>query len=217
VIEEELPMDSHAFVPSWQPATDPATDLLTRSSLIQGLKSFSPDRWSNFVLVYSPLLKYWIRLKGIPISAVEDVFQESLQSICTGISNFERDTRKGNFRGWLRTIVERRVADHFRSMPMEKPVAPEQLGNIPKSEQKTPELIESEQQVIEEIRLRAMELVRQNTTEKTWQMFWLSTVEQVPTADIAKEFSVSNAAVRVAKQRVLQRLRSLMTDEFDRN
>jgi DNA-directed RNA polymerase specialized sigma24 family protein len=62
-----------------------------------------------------------------------------------------------------------------------------------------------------------MELVRQNTTEKTWQMFWLSTVEQVPTADIAKEFSVSNAAVRVAKQRVLQRLRSLMTDEFDRN
>lgn len=213
MIEEELPMDSHAFVPSWHPATD----LLTRSSLIQGLKSFSPDRWSNFVLVYSPLLKYWIRLKGIPISAVEDVFQESLQSICTGISNFERDTRKGNFRGWLRTIVERRVADHFRSVPMEKPVAPEQLGNIPKSEQKTPELIESEQQVIEEIRLRAMELVRQNTTEKTWQMFWLSTVEQVPTADIAKEFSVSNAAVRVAKQRVLQRLRSLMTDEFDRN
>lgn len=206
-------MDPDAFVHSSQPATD----LLTRSSLIQGLKAFSPDRWANFVLVYSPLLKYWIRKKGVVPSAVDDVFQDSLQSICAAIGSFERDTTKGKFRGWLRTIVERRVVDHFRSVPIEKPTAPEQLGGLPKPEQKTPEMIESEQQVIEEIRIRAMELVRQTTTEKTWQMFWLSTVEQVPTAHIAKQFGVSNAAVRVAKQRVLQRLRSLLMEDIDQN
>lgn len=197
------------------PLPNSSADLLTRSSLIHGLKAWSPDRWTNFVLVYSPLLKYWIRQKGVAPSAVDDVFQESLQSICAAIGNFERDATKGKFRGWLRTIVERRVVDHFRSMPIEKPTAPEQLGSLPKPEQKTPEMIESEQQVIEEIRIRAMELVRQTTTEKTWQMFWLSTVEQVPTSDIANQFGVSNAAVRVAKQRVLQRLRSLMMDDID--
>lgn len=208
-----MPMDPHVFVHSSQPATD----LLTGSSLILGLKAFSPDRWTNFVLVYSPLLKYWIRQKGVVPSAVDDVFQDSLQSICAAIGDFQRDATKGNFRGWLRTIVERRVVDHFRSMPMEIPTAPERMGSLPKPEQKTPEMIENEQQVIEDIRIRSMELVRQTTTEKTWKMFWLSTVEQVPTADIASQFGVSNAAVRVAKQRVLQRLRSLMMDDLDQD
>ena len=57
-----------------------------------------------------------------------------------------------------------------------------------------------------------MQLVRSSTAEKTWQMFWLSVVEQVPTAEIAEQYGVSNAAVRVAKSRVLMRLRRLFVD-----
>jgi RNA polymerase sigma-70 factor, ECF subfamily len=189
------------------------TDLLTKSSLISGLKDFSPQRWTNFVLVYAPLLKFWIQRKGVPATAVDDVFQESLQSICTGISGFERDAAKGKFRGWLRTIVERRVADYFRSKPIELATSPQWMGNVPTPEQKDPDTLASEQRLLDEMRARALELVRQSTTEKTWQMFWMSTVEQVPTADIASQFGVSSAAVRVAKQRVLQRLRHLMVED----
>jgi RNA polymerase sigma-70 factor (ECF subfamily) len=75
-------------------------------------------------------------------------------------------------------------------------------------------LLDQEQRILEEIRARALELVRQSTTDKTWQMFWLSTVEQIPSAEIAKQFGVSSAAVRVAKQRVLQRLRNLMIEDL---
>lgn len=199
----------------FSPLPNYSADLLTRSSLIHGLKAWSPDRWTNFVLVYSPLLKYWIRQKGIPACSIDDVFQDSLQSVCAGIDKFERDSTKGRFRGWLRTIVERRCADYFRSKPIESPASIEQLSQLPEIQQKSPEAIQSEQQVIEEIRIRAMELVRQTTTGKTWEMFWLSTVEQVPTAELASRFGVSTAAVRVAKQRVLQRLRSLMNEAFE--
>ena len=191
-----------------------ATDLLTRSSLISGLKAFSPDRWRNFVLVYAPLLKFWIQQKGVPAASVEDVLQESLQSICVGIERFERDSSKGKFRGWLRTIVERRVADHFRALPTELGASVEVLREVPTPGQKDPHTIESEQQLLVEIRARALELVRQSTAERTWQMFWMSTVEQVPTAEIAKQFGVTSAAVRVAKQRVLQRLRQLMVEDL---
>lgn len=204
-------MRSDAFNNSSQDASE----LLTRSSLILGLKTFSRDRWTNFVLVYAPLLKYWIRQKEVPASAADDVLQDSLQSIFSSIENFHRDSTKGKFRGWLRTIVERRIADYFRIKPIEIPTSPQQLGNIPTPLQKSPETVEEEQKVIEEMRARAMELVRRSTTEKTWQMFWLSTVEQLPTAEIAKQFDVSNAAVRVAKQRVLHRLRILMLEDFD--
>lgn len=60
-----------------------------------------------------------------------------------------------------------------------------------------------------------MELVRRSTTEKTWQMFWMSTVDQIPTSEIAMQFNVTTAAVRVAKQRVLHRLRILMLEDLD--
>ena len=203
-------MDSEAFM---KPAQS-AAELLTRSSLIAGLKGLSSERWTNFVLVYSPLLKFWILRKGVSETSVDDVLQESLQSICTGIGNFQRDAAKGKFRGWLRTIVERRVVDHFRDKPIELATSPQALANVPTVAQKDPDMLDHEQYILEEIRARALELVRQSTTDKTWQMFWLSTVEQVPSADIAMQFGVSSAAVRVAKQRVLQRLRNLMIEDL---
>ena len=76
--------------------------LATRSSMIFDLKEFSEERWNNFVLVYTPLLKFWIRKKNVPSAAEDDVLQEALQSIFAGIGNFERDAAKGKFRGWLR-------------------------------------------------------------------------------------------------------------------
>lgn len=204
-------MESDAFMN----ASPTATELLTRSSLIAGLKIFSQERWTNFVLVYSPLLRYWIQRKGVPSATIDDVLQESLQSICIGIDGFERNEAKGKFRGWLRTIVERRVADLFRNKPAEMTVSPLVLANVPTPGQKDPTTIEEEMRLLREIRARALELVRQSTAEKTWQMFWLSTVEHVPTADISRQFGVTTAAVRVAKKRVLERLRHLMVEDFE--
>jgi RNA polymerase sigma-70 factor (ECF subfamily) len=183
--------------------------------MIFDLKEFSQDRWNNFVLVYTPLLKFWIRKKNVPHSAEDDVLQDALQKIYNSIGNFERDAAKGKFRGWLRTIVERRAADYFRSLPQDQGAPQEMLDGIVNRDQKDAEEIEGEQQALEEVKARALELVRESTAEKTWQMFWKSTVEEIPTSEIAKQFDVTTAAIRVAKQRVLKRLRDLMVDEFN--
>ncbi|WP_339685933.1 sigma-70 family RNA polymerase sigma factor [Gimesia maris] len=187
----------------------------TRSSMIFDLKEFSQDRWNNFVLVYTPLLKFWIRKKNVPQSAEDDVLQDALQKIYNSIGNFERDAAKGKFRGWLRTIVERRAADYFRSLPQDQGAPQELLDGLVNRNQKDAEELDGEQQALEEVKARALELVRESTAEKTWQMFWKSTVEEIPTSEIAKQFDVTTAAVRVAKQRVLKRLRDLMVDEFN--
>lgn len=187
----------------------------TRSSMIFDLKGFSQERWNNFVLVYTPLLKYWIRKKNVPSSAEDDVLQEALCKIHNSIGNFERDAAKGKFRGWLRTIVERQGADYFRSLPQDQGAPQEVLDALVNRDQKDAEEIDGEQQALEEVKARALELVRESTAEKTWQMFWKSTVEEIPTSEIAKQFEVTTAAVRVAKQRVLKRLRELMVDEFN--
>jgi RNA polymerase sigma factor (sigma-70 family) len=170
-------------------------------------------RWEEFVVIYSPLLRYWIRQKNVPLSAVEDVLQESLRSVYVGIGQFHR--RKfstGSFRGWLRIIVNRRVADYFRQSPREENLSSESLGNLDARPDRDPEEIATEERALRELEARALTLIRNSTAEQTWKMFWLSTVEQVPNSEIADQFGVTTAAVRVAKARVISRLRRLFVD-----
>ncbi len=184
----------------------------TTSTLIGKLQEDSPERWQSFVLVYSPLLRFWIRQDRVKPDGVDDVLQETLKSVFHGIRQFRWNAGSGTFRGWLRTIVKRRSVDFFRSQPKDQQVRPGVLEKIENPEQKDPLATETEEKALLDLKARALELVRQSTAEKTWQMFWMSAVEGVPSSDIARNFQVTTAAVRVAKARVLNRLRELMPD-----
>ena len=59
---------------------------------------------------------------------------------------------------------------------------------------------------------RALELIRAEFEERTWQAFWRSAVEQQSTAEIAADLRLSPASVRQAKSRVLRRLRAILGD-----
>jgi RNA polymerase sigma-70 factor, ECF subfamily len=190
----------------------------TRSSMLIDLKGISQERWTDFLFLYEPLLLYWMRKKGVPDSDVDDVLSESWSSIYKGIGNFDRGSGKGTFRGWLRTIVERRAIDHFRKQKREiievSGGAEEIINQAIAPEQKSADAIEDEEAALNEVRARAMELVKSSTQQQTWDMFWMSAVDNVPTADIAAEFGVSSAAVRVAKQRVTKRLKEALRDDW---
>lgn len=190
-----------------------SSPLSTTSSLVGNLQAGSRERWETFVLLYSPLLRFWIRREKVALAAEDDVLQETLRSVFSGIGQFTKDSQCGTFRGWLRTIVKRRAVDHFRTQPAESIVSQSSLEAIPVPAQKDPADIQSEEQALTDLKARALELVRQSTSEKTWQMFWLNLVEGVPTSELAKKFNVTPAAVRMAKARVLSRLRELMGDD----
>ena len=185
----------------------------TRSSMILELQAPSAHRWRSFVLVYSPLLRFWIDRKQVPASVQDDILQECLKSVFLGIGEFRRHKfESGSFRGWLRTIVNRRVADYFRSAANLKTAPPELLLVAEAGEQRDPLDLVAEEVALKELEARALHLIRESTAERTWQMFWLSVVEQVPTSEIAQQFGVTTAAVRVAKARVIGRLRKMFVD-----
>ena len=54
--------------------------------MIADLKKASPERWTSFVLVYTPMLKFWISKKNVSPSVVDDILQEALKSIFTGMT-----------------------------------------------------------------------------------------------------------------------------------
>ncbi|MCH1493589.1 MAG: sigma-70 family RNA polymerase sigma factor [Rubripirellula sp.] len=185
----------------------------TRTSMVHALRLPKANRWQDFVFIYSPLLRHWIDARQVPKSAQDDVLQEALRSIFVGIGDFRRRKfEKGSFRGWLRTIVNRRVADYFRLASKSKTAPMGLVMDVENRPQRDPAELAAEEIALRELEARALHLIRESTAEKTWQMFWLSVVEQVPTSEIAEQFGVTTAAVRVAKSRVLMRLRKLFVD-----
>jgi RNA polymerase sigma-70 factor (ECF subfamily) len=54
---------------------------------------------------------------------------------------------------------------------------------------------------------RAMEQVRVDFEEKTWQAFWMTVIENRLPATLTRELGMSAASIRKAKSRVLHRLK----------
>jgi RNA polymerase sigma-70 factor (ECF subfamily) len=52
--------------------------------------------------------------------------------------------------------------------------------------------------------------VRGQIEERTWQAFWLSVIEQRPTAGVAEDLGMTPGNVRQARARVLRRLKREM-------
>ncbi len=53
----------------------------------------------------------------------------------------------------------------------------------------------------------ALDSIRCEFEARTWRAFWLTTVEGLAAKDVGAELEMSPGAVRVAKSRVLRRLR----------
>jgi RNA polymerase sigma-70 factor (ECF subfamily) len=59
---------------------------------------------------------------------------------------------------------------------------------------------------------RALQMVRGEFEERTWQAFWQTVIDGRAPKDVAADLGMSPGAVRVAKSRVLHRLREELGD-----
>ena len=86
----------------------------TSSSLLERLKAHDQDAWQRLVRLYGRLVLYWCRKTNIPQADREDVFQEIFRSVARHVAEFRRDRPGDSFRGWLHSITQSKIADHFR-------------------------------------------------------------------------------------------------------
>jgi RNA polymerase sigma-70 factor (ECF subfamily) len=186
----------------------------TSKTLLQRLRANDSEAWRIMVQLYTPLVRHWAIRGGVRGVDVEDVTQEVLQVAVTHLQNFRRDKPGDSFRGWLRGITRNMVLQHFR-----------RSGRNPRASGGTDALvqlqkIEDANQVEEEepaeeldgLRRRALELVRSEFEERTWRAFWMTVVEGRTPAEIAVEMEVTPTAIRMAKSRVLRRLKETFGD-----
>lgn len=194
-------------------ASDP-----TSSSLLERVKAHDLDAWDRLVSIYSPLIFTWARKLGVRSEDADDILQEVLQAILGSIALFQHHQPDGTFRGWLWTITRNRIRSHFKEIHEKGEAvggtdAYIQMQETPESE---PEIDSSTAlNKSNPLLIRSLEYVQEEFEDRTWQAFWRSTVDEVPTSDVADELGMSIGAVRIAKCRVLRRLREEMKGLFN--
>ena len=185
----------------------------TSSSLLDRVKADEAGAWDRLVALYAPLLYDWCRRWKLQDDDVADVFQEVFKTLVVHLADFRRDRAGATFRGWLFTITRNKVLDHFRKRSHDAEGGGTEgamrLAQVPAPDA-APDPEEAEE--IRRLYHRGLELIRGEFEDRTWQAFWRTAVEGRTPRDVAVELSMTSGAVRVAKSRVLQRLREELGD-----
>jgi RNA polymerase sigma-70 factor (ECF subfamily) len=189
----------------------------TSRSLLERARSDDPAAWGRLVELYAPLVLHWCRRWGLPEQDSADVFQEVFRAVAGHLRGFHKDRPGDTFRGWLRTITRNKVTDHFRRSGVEPHAvggseAQARLAALPAPEDASEEDAAAEERAEQGLLHRALELIRGEFEERTWRAFWRTAVDGLAPRDVAAELSMSPGAVRVAKCRVLHRLRRELGD-----
>jgi RNA polymerase sigma-70 factor, ECF subfamily len=208
-------------MPDPVPSSERSGSTATSRSLLERVRGEEADAWDRLVSLYAPLVYYWCRRWDLNEHDVADVFQEVFLSVATHIAGFQKERPNDTFRGWLRTITRNKVLDHFRRLGREPGAlgvggteAHLQLTGLPAPT--TPEAVASVDAPAERgLFYRGLEYIREEFEPRTWQAFWKTVVDGRAAKDVAVELGMSPGAVRVAKSRVLHRLRDELGDLLD--
>jgi RNA polymerase sigma-70 factor (ECF subfamily) len=199
-----------------QPGSGEGPSTGTSRSLLERVKAAEAPAWDRLVQLYAPLVYHWCRRWGLKEEDIADIFQEVFLAVATHIAGFRKDRASDTFRGWLRTISRNKVLDHYRRLGREPggvggSEAQYRLSALP-APVVPEEPSQEEDQAERSLFLRGLDGIRAEFEPRTWQAFWKTAVEGRLPRDVAAELAMSAGAVRVAKSRVLHRLREELGD-----
>ena len=191
------------------------------SILLDGARQMDPSSWARLVTTFGPVVYGWCRAAGISESDAPDIVQDVFVTVARGIPSFQRQKPAGSFRSWLATITRSRLTDFLRKQSREPRAAggsdalESQRQWVDPAADDIASTVDSAVDVgaakhaVEQQMLRDIAAEFEN---KTWQAFWLTTVDAKTAAEAARATGISVASVYQAKSRVLRRLRQRLAE-----
>jgi RNA polymerase sigma-70 factor (ECF subfamily) len=180
----------------------------TSFSLLERLRLPSDSAaWERLVELYTPYIQGWLRRQSVQPADVEDLTQEVLRSVFRALPSFQHDLRRGAFRRWLRTITVNQLRSFWRARRPQtlSPQAEQALDHLEDPASDLSRLWDEEHD--RHVVRRLLELIQSEFEPSTWRAFQLVVLEERSAGDAAAELGISANAVRIAKSRVLTRLR----------
>ena len=188
----------------------------TRASLLFRLRDWQDhEAWIEFVSLYEPVAYRLLRRHGLQDADAREVVQQLLIAVSRSIDRWDPDKDRGTFRGWLRRVTRNLVINWLKARGRSVNAAGgsdmlAMLDMLPADA--GPETVEFDEELRRALFQRAAEQVKQEVQPATWQAFWETAVIGTSVADAAKKLQMEVGAVRVAKCRVLARLRAAISE-----
>jgi RNA polymerase sigma-70 factor (ECF subfamily) len=183
----------------------------TRPSLLVRIRDPQDERaWAEFLEIYSPLVHRLARRKGLQDADAADLAQEVFRAVAGAIDRWDPDPKRGSFRGWLFRIARNLIVNVLASQGRHpRGTGDTDIGRL-LEEQPAPGLEESAEFELEYRRQLfhwAVEQVRHEVQETTWQAFWRTGVENEKAKNVAESLGMAVGTVYVAKNRVMAKIR----------
>jgi RNA polymerase sigma-70 factor (ECF subfamily) len=86
----------------------------TKVVLLSRIGDRDEQAWSEFVELYSPLIRRYCQRFGLQDADAEDVAQAVFRNLVQFIDQFAYDPERGRFRSWLGVVVTREIQRHLR-------------------------------------------------------------------------------------------------------
>ena len=187
----------------------------TNESLILRVKDPSDAAsWTDFLAIYRPVVVHMACGRGLQYADADDLAQQVFLSVARAIEDWELDAHQPPFRVWLSRITRNAIVN---ALTRRKPDVGGGSTSVQEMLRELPERDDiTTQQVLEESRRQALrwaaEEIRNEFTEVTWKMFWLTSIEGASVAEVARLNNKTPGAVYMARFRVMQRLKDKMLD-----
>ena len=168
--------------------------------------------WEQFVSLYSPLLFRWAQQGKLVDHDAADFVQDLFVFLLNELPCFQYDPDGGRFRNWLKTVLARRIRDRRKRWSPSIAFQGD-LQFLEGEDGASTQFWETEYNHL--LIRRALELMQTEFEQTTWKACWEHTVSGRTAAEVGRELGMSEAAVYVAKSRVLRRLREELQGLLD--
>ena len=195
---------------------DPDELLATRWTLIERLKNWDDqESWRQFFDTYWKLI-YGVAVKsGLTHPEAQDVVQETVMSVCKSMHTFKADPAYGSFKAWLLNLTRWRITDQFRKRrrgvnareELPKSGANGDTTSTPVEERVSDPAVnaleaiwndEWEKHIVD----AALEKVKQQSSAKHYQIFYLQAIKQIKSTKVAETLNVNVDQVYLIKHRL---------------
>ena len=181
------------------------------ANLLDRLRCCDANAWTRLIRLFGPKVYQWCRAAGLQPDDAADVGQEVFRAVVGGVGRLRRQGPADTFGGWLWRITQHKLRDYWR----QRGRRPEAFGgsSIRRWIEQVPDQYSRDSGSSSEFErlMAALATVQADVESRTWQAFWLVTIEGWTAREAAGRLAMSRGAVYVAKSRVLRRLR----DELD--
>jgi RNA polymerase sigma-70 factor (ECF subfamily) len=182
----------------------------TRVSLLLRLRDpKDAEAWRQFVQVYASVVYGFARKRGLQDADAADLMQDVFRSVAAAAGRLQYDRNRGTFRGWLYTVTRNKLYNFLTGRRRrERASGDSDARELLEAHPSPPDGADDwDQEYERRVFAWAVERVRGEFSEPTWQAFWQTAVDHVGAKEAGARLGMSPGAVYVAKSRVLARLR----------